>query len=137
MTRLFLPGLVQRNSGRILNVSPTASLLPGPLQAVCYATKAFSNAIAEEPHDTQITVTALLPGATETGFAQVSGMDNTDLFRKTVGAYEVAQAGYDGMLAGRLNVILGVTLAQRVQLALIPLAPKKMRLRQSREMQEV
>ena len=66
LTRLFLPGFVDRNSGRILNVSSTACLLPGPLQAVYYATKAyvtsFSNAIAEELHDTNITVTALLPG---------------------------------------------------------------------------
>jgi len=59
----------------ILNVSSTASLMPGPLQAVYYATKAyvtfFSNAIAEELHDTNITVTALLLGATETEFARV------------------------------------------------------------------
>lgn len=141
LTRLFLPDFVARNSGKILNVSSTAALLPGPLQAVYYATKAyvtsFSNALAEELHDRNITVTALMPGATETGFASVSGMDKTTLFNKTASAREVAQAGYDGMLAGRLDVIAGVPFSQRVQLAMIPMAPKKMLLRQVRELQEV
>ncbi|MDX1284022.1 MAG: SDR family oxidoreductase, partial [Draconibacterium sp.] len=81
LTRFFLPDFVKRNSGKILNVSSTASFMPGPLQAVYFATKAyvtyFSNAIAEELHDTKVTVTNLMPGATETEFAQVSGMDKT------------------------------------------------------------
>ena len=141
LTHLFLPDFVVRNSGRVLNVSSTASLLPGPLQAVYYATKAyvtfFSNAIAEELHDTNITVTALLPGATESEFAKVSGMDKTSLFNKTASAHDVAKAGYDAMLLGKLNVIAGVPLGQRIQMAMIPLAPKKMLLKQIREMQEV
>jgi len=62
---IFLPDMKSRNSGKILNVSSTASLLPGPNQAVYYATKAFvtsfSNAIAEELYDSNVTVTALLP----------------------------------------------------------------------------
>ena len=81
--------------------------MPGPLQAVYYATKAyvtsFSNAIAEELHDTPITVTALLPGATETGFAKTAGLDKTPLFAQTASARAVAEAGYDGMLRGVLR----------------------------------
>lgn len=141
MTRLFLPDFVQRNSGKILNVSSTASLMPGPLQAVYYATKAyvtsFSNAIAEELHDINITVTALLPGATETEFASTSGMDKTELFKNTFSAREVAMDGYNGMLAGKLDVIAGVTFAQKMMMATIPLTPKKMILSQIRKMQEV
>lgn len=141
LTRFFLPDFVRKNSGKILNVSSTASLLPGPLQAVYYATKAyvtsFSNAIAEELHDTKITVTALLPGATETEFAQVSGMDKTDLFSNTFSARSVAEAGYDGMLAGKLDVLAGLTFAQRIMMATIPLTPKKILLPQIRKMQEV
>ncbi len=141
MTRLFLPDFVKRNSGKILNVSSTASLMPGPLQAVYYATKAyvtsFSNAIAEELHDTKITVTALLPGATETEFANTSGMDKTELFKNTFSAREVAQDGYDGMLASKLNVMAGVTFGQKMMMATIPLTPKKMILSQIRKMQEV
>jgi short-subunit dehydrogenase len=141
LTRFFLPDFVARDSGMILNVSSTASLMPGPLQAVYYATKAyvtfFGNALAEELYDTNITVTTLMPGATETEFAKVSGMDKTGLFAKTASARDVAQAGYDGMLKGKLDVIAGVTLSQKMMLAFIPFTPKKMLLSQIRQAQEV
>ena len=141
LTRFYLPDFVKRNSGKILNVSSTASLMPGPLQAVYYATKAyvtfFSNAIAEELHDTNITVTALLPGATETEFARTSGMDKTDLFKKTASARTVAEDGYNGMLKGQLDVISGPTFSQKMMMSMVPLTPKKMLLKQIRQMQEV
>jgi len=141
LTRFFLPDFVKRNSGRILNVSSTASLLPGPLQAVYYATKAyvtsFSNGVAGELYDTNVTVTALLPGATETEFAKVSGMDKTSLFDSTFSAREVAEDGYKGMMAGKLDVIAGVTFAQRIMMATLPLTPKSLLLGQIRKMQEV
>lgn len=141
LTRLFLPDMVAKNSGRILNVSSTASLLPGPLQAVYFATKAFvtsfSNALAEELHDNKVTVTALLPGPTDTEFAQVSDMDKTALFDHTFTAEEVAASGYQGMLKGELNVLAGVSFAQKVLFKTIPLTPKKMLMRQIRKMQEV
>ncbi len=141
LTRLFLPDFVERDAGRILNVSSTAGLLPGPLQAVYYATKAyvtsFSNAIAEELHDTEVTVTALLPGATESEFAATSGMDRTGLFAKTAGARTVAEDGYSAMLRGTLNVVSGVTFMQRAMMATLPIMPKRALLRQVRRMQEV
>ncbi len=141
LTRFFLPDFVERNKGRILNVSSTASIMPGPLQAVYFATKAyvssFSNAIAEELHDTQVTVTALMPGATESEFAKTSGMDKTSLFEEAFSAREVAKDGYEAMEAGKLDIITGVSFAQRMMLATIPLAPKKMIMSQIRKMQEV
>ena len=141
LTRFYLPDFVKRNSGKILNVSSTASLMPGPLQAVYYATKAyvtfFSNAIAEELHDTNITVTALLPGATETEFARTSGMDKTDLFKKTASARTVAEDGYNGMLKGQLDVVSGLTFTQKMMMSMVPITPKKMLLKQIRQMQEV
>ncbi len=140
LTRYFLPDFFKRNEGRILNVSSTASFMPGPLQAVYYATKSyvtfFSNAIAEELHDTDITVTALLPGATETEFAQVSGMDKTSLFNKMVSARSVAEDGYNGMLDGKLDVISGLKFVQHMMIRAIPFMPKRMVLKQVREMQE-
>ena len=140
LTRCFLPDFVARNNGRVLNVSSTASLMPGPLQAVYFATKAyvtsFSNAISEELQDTQVTVTALLPGATATGFATRSGMDKTALFDKTFTAYEVAKAGYEGMLKGKLDVIAGVTTMQKVMIAGIPFTSKKAILKQVHAMQK-
>jgi hypothetical protein len=129
------------NHEQEFNVSSTASLMPGPLQAVFCATKAyvtfFSNAIAEELHDTNVTVTALLPGATETESATTSGMDQTSLFANTFSARAVAEEGYEAMLAGKLEVIAGVTFVQRLVSAAVPLMPKKMLLSQVREMQDV
>jgi short-subunit dehydrogenase len=141
LTRCFLPDFVKRNSGKILNISSTASLVPGPLQAVYYATKAyvtsFSNAIAEELHDTNITVTALLPGPTETEFARISGMDKTVLFKKSFAARGVAEKGYKGMLAGKLNVMAGVSFMQKMLMSAVAFTPKKITLTQVRKMQEV
>lgn len=141
LTRFFLPDFVQSNSGKVLNVSSTASLMPGPLQAVYFATKAyvtsFSNAIAEELYDTKITVTNLMPGATETEFGAVSGMDKTEMFNKTASARIVAEDGYNGMINGKLDVISGLPFSQKLMMAAIPFSPKKLLLKQIRQMQEV
>ncbi|OYT12283.1 MAG: short-chain dehydrogenase [Bacteroidetes bacterium 4572_112] len=141
LTHLFLKDFVACNSGKILNVSSTASLMAGPLQAVYFASKAFvtsfSNALAEELHDTNISVTNLMPGATDTKFAKVSGMDNTKMFDSSVSAKSVAQDGYDAMLKSKLDVVSGLTFAQRIMTAMIPFSPKKITLTQIRKMQEV
>lgn len=143
LTRFFLPDMVARGEGKILNVSSTASLMPGPLQAVYFATKAyvtsFSNAIAEEVSDSGVTVTALLPGATKTEFAARSGMDKTELFQSAdvFSAESVARDGYEAMMAGELDVITGVTFAQRMMMKAAPLVPKKVIMSQIRKMQEV
>jgi len=141
LTRFFLPDFVKKNKGRILNTSSTASFMPGPLQAVYFATKAyvtfFSNAIAEELSDTNVTVTNLMPGATDTEFAKVADMENADLFKKMGGAYPVALDGYNGMLKGKLDVVSGLKFGQRAMMSFIPFLPKKIVLKQLRRMQEV
>lgn len=141
LTHLFLPDFIQQNSGKILNTSSTASLMPGPLQAVYFATKAyvtsFSNALSEELHHTNITVTNLMPGATESEFGAISGMDKTEMFKKTATAYSVALDGYNGMINGKIDVISGLTMSQKIMMAAIPFMPKKMVLKQIRQMQEV
>ncbi|NOQ26700.1 MAG: SDR family NAD(P)-dependent oxidoreductase [Bacteroidales bacterium] len=141
LTRIFLPDFVKRNSGQILNVSSTASLMPGPLQAVYFATKAyvtsFSNAIAEELHDTKVTVTALLPGATATEFGKISGMDKTSMFQNTVSARMVAEDGYKAMMKGKLIKVSGLSFSQKLMMSFIPVTPLKMLLKQIRGMQEV
>jgi hypothetical protein len=112
LTRLFLPDFVKKNSGRILNTSSSAALCPGPLQAVYFASKAyvtsFSNALASELNETNITVSTLMPGATNTGFAATSGMEKSDLFKKTSSPYDVALKGYRGMMEGKLNIFAGI-----------------------------
>lgn len=141
LTRLFLPDFVARNSGKILNTSSTASFMPGPLQAVYFATKSyvtsFSNSIASELEGTNVTVTALLPGAINTNFAKTSGMDKTALFDKTFSPKVVAKAGYNGMLEGNLNVLAGLTLTQKILLSLLPLLPKKLVLDQIKKDQQI
>lgn len=141
LTHLFLPDFVKRNHGKILNTSSTASFMPGPLQAVYFATKAyvtfFSNALSEELHDTNITVTNLMPGATESEFGAISGMDKTEMFKKTATANSVALDGYNGMLNGKLDVVSGLKTMEKVMIAMIPFMPKKMVLKQIRQMQEV
>ncbi len=140
LTRLFLPSMVARNRGRILQVSSIASLLPGPMQAVYYATKAyitsFSNAIAEELHDTKVTVTNLMPGATQTEFGQVSGMGQTAMFDAPASAKAVAQAGYDALLAGKIDAFACLSLSEKFMVRMVPITPKKFWLSQVRKLQQ-
>lgn len=141
LTRFIAPRMVERKKGKILNVSSTASLMPGPLQAVYFASKAyvtsFGNALSEELRGTGVTVTTLLPGATESEFGRVSGMDKTPLFNKTASARSVAEAGYKAMLSGKLNVLAGLPAGGKIMFALIPFIGRKTVLKMVRKMQEV
>jgi short-subunit dehydrogenase len=114
LTRLILPGMIARHSGRIMNVASTAGFQPGPLMAVYYATKAyvisFSEAIANELRHSGVTVTCFCPGATNTDFARRAGNDQSRLF-KTFGAMsaeKVAQDGYRALMEGRTLAISGL-----------------------------
>lgn len=141
LTALFLADFVERNSGRILNVSSTASWMPGPLQSVYYASKAyvtsFSYAISEEIRKTNVTVTTLLPGPTATEFGEISKMDKTVLFDQTSSAEKVARDGYNAMLKGKLDVVSGVNFKLKLLMKLIPFAPKKFVLNQVYKMQQL
>jgi short-subunit dehydrogenase len=112
LTKLFLPGMLARRRGYICHVASTAAFQPGPLMAVYYASKAyvlsFSEALANETEGTGVTVTALCPGPTETGFVAAAGMQESKLFdRGAMTACAVAEAGYRGMLDGKTIVIPG------------------------------
>lgn len=105
LTKLFLPAMVQRRSGGILNVASTAAFQPGPLMSVYYATKAyvlsFTEAIAEELRDSGVTVTALCPGPTATEFAEIAHVAQSRLFALAVGdARSVAKVGYNSLQRG-------------------------------------
>ncbi len=111
LTKLFLPQIRARE-GKVLNVGSVAGFLPGPYQAIYYATKAFvlsfSEALAEELSGTGTTVTCLCPGPVETGFQKRAGTSER-LARSPllVDVREVARAGYEGMQQGRRLVIPG------------------------------
>ncbi len=127
--KLFLPDMIHRGSGKVLNVSSTAAVMPGPLQAVYYATKAymtsFSDALWRELKGTGVTVTCLMPGAMATGFANAGGLGDTALFARAVDPMPVAEAGYAGMEKGELNVTAGLVGAQKIFMPLSKVMPKK------------
>ena len=113
LTKLFLPDMVARRRGRVLNVASTAAFQPGPFMAVYYATKAyvlsFSEAVAMELRGTGVTVTALCPGPTHTGFQKHADAEGTRLFHSplVMNAPDVARIGYRGMQRGKRVVVTG------------------------------
>jgi short-subunit dehydrogenase len=112
LTGLFLPGMLARGRGRILNVGSVAGFQPGPLMAVYYATKAYVNSLSEalavEVKGTGVTVTCLCPGPTASEFATAAGFGAKSF---TVGqemdARAVAASGVRGMLRGKRVVVPG------------------------------
>ena len=140
LTRLILPRMIAAKQGRILNVASIAAFLPGPLMAVYYASKAyvlsFSEAIANELKGTGVTVTALCPGPTRTGFATAAGATATNLFQTpgVMDAAPVAEAGYRGCMKGKAVVIPG--LLNKVLVWVIAFSPRWMVTPISRRLQE-
>ena len=114
LTRLYLPRMLERRDGKILNVASTAAFAPGPTMAVYYASKAFvlsfSEALAAEVRGTGVTVTVLCPGATATGFQERAKVQSALLVRLGMAdAGQVAKAGIDGMMRGKTLVVPGIT----------------------------
>ncbi|HKS22132.1 MAG TPA: SDR family oxidoreductase [Thermoanaerobaculia bacterium] len=140
LTKLLLPPMVARRRGRVLNVASTAAFQPGPLMAVYYATKAyvlsFSEAIADELRDSGVTVTALCPGPTSTGFADAAGMTKTRLFNlaKPMDSAAVAREGYKAMQRGRRVVVTGMK--NKLLTQSIRVSPRRMVTAVVRKLQE-
>jgi short-subunit dehydrogenase len=139
LTRLYLPGMIERGSGRILNVASTAAFQAGPLMAVYYATKAyvlhFSEAIANELQGTGVTVTCLCPGATTTEFHKRANATGMRLLKMgSMDARRVAEDGYRALMAGKPVVISGFRnwlVAQSIRFA-----PRQMVTAAARKLQE-
>jgi short-subunit dehydrogenase len=143
LTHLFLKEMIKRNEGKILNVASSAAFAPGgPLQTIYYATKAFivsfSQGLAGELVDKGISVTVLCPGATETEFEKVSGLDKTNLFsaEKVFTADAVARDGYDAMMDGKLVKLSALTPVNKFVLKNMNLFPTKRILEQIKIRQE-
>jgi len=113
LTRTYLPGMLERRRGQILNIASTAAFQPGPLMAVYYATKAyvlsFSEAIAEEVRGSGVTVTAACPGPTASGFQAAADMEHSKLVsgRKLPSAADVASAAVRAMHRGDPVAVIG------------------------------
>ena len=129
LMHLFVPGMVARGRGRVLNTSSTAGFMPGPMQAVYFATKAYVNsvskAVASELQGTGVTVTALCPGAVKTDFADTAGLADSKLFESAATPETTAAQGYTAMEAGRLEVITEVGLAVAIK-GLMPVIPERL-----------
>ena len=139
LTHLYLQGMVQRNYGKILHVASTAAFLPGPLQAVYYATKSFvvsfSQAISQELEGTNVTSTALCPGAVATGFVSAGDLEGIKVWDKAATAESVAKCGYDAMINGDLVKINEKGLSFLLNW-IIPFLPRKTILKLSRQAME-
>ncbi len=114
LTKFALKNMLKKKEGKILNVASTAAFQPGPLMSVYYATKAyvlfFTEAIANELKGSGISVTALCPGPTETGFQKRSMQEESKLVKgkKLMSAKEVAEIGYDALMKGKIVVVPGL-----------------------------
>ncbi|WP_233143569.1 SDR family NAD(P)-dependent oxidoreductase [Neiella marina] len=139
LTHYYVKGMVSRKHGKVLNVSSSASFLPGPLQAVYYATKAyvtsFSQALAEELRQHQVTVTALCPGPVDTGFVAAGGLEGVEVFNNARSPSSVADCGYRAMEQGKLVAFNESKLSFMLNW-LIPFLPRKMVLKMSRDSME-
>lgn len=140
LTRLFLEDMICRGGGKVLNVASTASFQPGPTMAVYFASKAyvlsFSEAINDEVRKYGITVTALCPGPTHSGFQKASALEGSKLIeRKNLAtSKEVAEYGYKAMMKGRAVAIHGfknVIMANSVRFA-----PRSLVVKLTRRIQE-
>lgn len=112
LTKLWVPGMVRRRSGRILNVASTAAFVPGPFMAMYYASKSFvvsfSLALANELKGTGVSATVLCPGPTQTEFFAVAGIADSRLLRSgAMTAADTAREGYGAMMAGKAEWIAG------------------------------
>ncbi len=126
LTLRFLPQ-IRAARGRIMNVSSIASFLPGPGMAVYYATKAyvtsFSEALWQELRASGVTVTALCPGVTSTGFGLRAGFDQALLkHMPAMSARAVAEIGYRAMMKGKRRAITG--LFNQLMVGTMPLTPR-------------
>ncbi|TXF83697.1 SDR family oxidoreductase [Neolewinella aurantiaca] len=139
LTYLFLPGMIARKKGRVLHTSSTAAFMPGPLQAVYFASKAFVNsfskAVAYELEGTGVTMTALCPGAVKTEFAETAGFsDNHSMFASGKTPRYTAEKGYAAMENGKLEVITEFGLKVMIKAGL-PLTPDRIGMGQIAKMQ--
>jgi hypothetical protein len=111
MTKLFLYDMLSRNEGKILNLASLLSITPTPLMAVYAGTKAyvyqFTQSLVNELKDTNVTVTALLPNATDTDFFHKAGAENTKVTDEVQDPVMVAKDGYEALMAGKPKVIPG------------------------------
>jgi short-subunit dehydrogenase len=115
LTRLFLPQMLSRKSGKIMNVGSMAGFVPGPYMSVYFATKSFvlshSVSLAQEVRGKGVIVSALCPGPTKTEFQKRANIAESKVLNKprSMMSMDVAKAGYEGLMAGKTIVVPGLS----------------------------
>jgi short-subunit dehydrogenase len=139
MTKLFLPDMIKRGQGGVMNVASLVGFFPGPMMSVYYATKAyvlsFTEGLENEVRGTGVTITALCPGLTSTGFVDRSGMGASKMLNGAImDAGQVAEKGYRGFLRGKRLIMPGT---RNRFIAFLPrLLPRKLMTRIIRSSQD-
>jgi short-subunit dehydrogenase len=140
LAKRVLTDMVARNEGRVLFTASIAAEMPAPFEAVYAASKAFvlsfAEAIRNELKDTNVVVTALQPGATETNFFHRAGMDDTKVGagRKSDPA-DVARAGFEALMKGKDHVVAAMT-KEKIQVAVGQVIPETIKAEQHRKLAE-
>ena len=139
LTHHVAKAMAQRGQGKILITSSIAALMPGSFQAVYNASKAFEHsfafAIRNELKDTGVTVTALMPGPTETEFFHRAGLDDTKVGSdKKADPADVAKTGYDALMKGEGDIVHGMK--NKIQAAVAAISPQTMLAEMHRGMAE-
>jgi len=141
LTKCFLVDMTARNSGKILNLASIASKSPGPWQSVYHGTKAFvlsfTEAIREELKDTEITITALMPGVTDTDFFNKADMLESKAVQdedNMADPARVARDGFEALMAGKDKVVSGIK--NKLQMAIGAIMPDSMVAHQVNEQQK-
>jgi short-subunit dehydrogenase len=141
LTYFFMKDMVARNEGKILQLASIGSNLPGPLQAVYHATKAyilsFTESLVNELKGTNVTMTALQPGVTDTDFFNKAGAQNSKLVEdksKMSDPAKVAQDGYDALMSGESKVVSG--LKNKVMVGMSHITPDSMNAEMIHKMSE-
>jgi uncharacterized protein len=140
LTKLFLKDMVSRGDGKILNLSSIASKVPGPWHSVYHGTKAFvqsfTEAIRSEIKETGITITALLPGATDTDFFTKANMNESRIVQegKLYRAEDVAKDGYKALMNGDDMIVSGFM--NKVQVGMANVTPDAMAADKMKKQQE-
>lgn len=140
LAKLLLTDMVKRNEGRLLITSSIASTMPGSFQAVYNASKSFLQSFAEalqnELKDTEVTITSLMPGPTDTNFFHRADMDDTAVAQGSKDhPAQVAQQGFDALMAGKDKVVAG-SLKTKAQAVANTVLPDKLKAETHRKMAE-
>lgn len=140
LMHLFLPQMVERKSGFILNTASTAGFMPGPNQANYFATKAYvvslTEAVAHEYLNSGVTISALCPGPVKTKFGERAGMSHLNVFEKAVSAEWIAKKAYHSLHRGKTIIIPEFTFRFLIHFVL-PFLPRTLLLRTIKGLQKV